>query len=101
MNYSDGRKMGPKMLKLVTMRMSVLAVPNGTKDPLAAALDMFTTPGRMAEHCRIAITEMETALKALRAAPDEGARYRAMDDEAIAEELLQRAAARRVEERKR
>jgi hypothetical protein len=81
--------------KLVTQRMSALAVPPGCADPLGSALSSLLDAKRIAEHARIAIAEIVAALDAVRAAPDYDPAEHGASDEEIAARILAMADARR------
>ena len=86
---------GPNVKKLISQRIASLAIPANTPagGGLAAGIAAITTPGRLVDLARQATKEIEDAIAAVKAAPDNP--Y-GTDDEAIAAEIL-----RQVEEKKR
>jgi hypothetical protein len=82
------RLVGPNVKQLIAMRASVLAIPSGTTNPLAAGLGTLLDPAKMKAHLAAAQGEILAAVDAVKAAPDN--RW-GDDDEAIAGELLRRA----------
>lgn len=62
------RKLGPNMKRLLSFWVSRLAVPPGAG--MSAAISTFTTPGKLADLTRQALSEIDVALTAMRAAPD-------------------------------
>jgi hypothetical protein len=76
---------GPNVKRLITHKMSLIMVPAGSKDGLAAALNSLTRPGGIGDAAKEATAWVEQAIAAVKAAPDNP--Y-GDDDEAIAGEIL-------------
>jgi hypothetical protein len=87
---NGGAKMGPNVRKLHAEMLARVAIPNG--GGLADGLALFTTPGRFQEVARQAMEQVETALEAMKSAPDNP--Y-GDDDEVIAGAMLQAIEERR------
>ena len=86
---------GPNVKNLIIHRMSVLMIPLGTKDGLAAGIRSLLGQGKVPKIAREATVWVELAIQAVRDAADPNP-WRDKDDETIAGEIL-----RGVEERLR
>lgn len=91
---SDKKPQGPNVRRLITYKMSGLAVPAG--GGLTDALALFTEPGRLGRVAREATAWVEEAIAVVKTAPDNPF---GDDDEAIAGELLARLEAKKRVER--
>jgi len=79
------KEAGPQVKQLIFARMSVLAIPEQTDNPLRAGFDAIMTPGRLAHYAREATAWVEAALALVKSRPDNP--Y-GDDDEAIAARIL-------------
>lgn len=91
MRYIDNKPMGTNVKKLVHMTMAKIAVGSG--GGMNAAVDLFTTPGRLQEVLRQAVNFVDDALDAVKAAPD--SHYTDEDDERIAYQIIRGVEKRR------
>lgn len=81
---------GPNVKKLIARKMSVDAIPSG--GGLADGIKFLMSPGRIVAAAREATAWVETAIAAVKAAPDNSF---GDDDEAIAGEILRQLEVRR------
>ena len=77
--------MGPNVKRLLAHFTARIAIPPG--GGFAAGIALLTTPGRLSEVSRMALRDVEKALEAIKAAPDNP--Y-GDDDEVIAGAILER-----------
>jgi hypothetical protein len=82
------RPIGPNVKKLIAARMSVLAIPPRSSNPLAAGIALLSNPAALASAGKQATAEILASIDAVKAAPDNTL---GTDDEVIAAELLRRA----------
>jgi hypothetical protein len=81
------RPLGPNVRKLITLRMSMLAIPPGTPDPFMAGVRAILEAGRLTEFATEAREWVRVAIATLKSAPNNPW---GTDDETIAAELLRR-----------
>ena len=77
---------GPNVKRLISMRMAMLAIPAGTKDPLMAGIHTILDQQKWRLVVKSAVQWVQEAIAAVRSAPDNS--YG--DDETIAGEILRR-----------
>ncbi len=77
------RKLGPNMKRLLSMFIARIAVPPG--GGFASAITLFTEQGKHQRVAREALSQMDIAITAMRAAPD---KYYSDDEEEIAGIIL-------------
>lgn len=93
-DYLDNNKpMGANVKRLLAIFVARIAIPDG--GGLADGIALFTTPGRLSEVNRKAMGQVEQALAAMKAAPDNP--Y-GDDDEVIAAAIVQAVEARQKQE---
>lgn len=65
-----GRELGPNMRRFVAHRVSVLAIPPGTKNPLAAGIACIMDTIEQGKYWHAAVAWCCAAVDAVKSAPD-------------------------------
>lgn len=90
---TNSTQIGPNVKSLIARKMSLLAIPVGSKNPLAAGLEALTRRGKFSSIAAEASAWVQQAIAVVKTAPDNP--Y-GNDDEAIAGAIL-----KGIEERER
>lgn len=91
MKYDDIKhlKIGPNMMRLVIMKMSCEAIPSGSKDPLASAIEFLSNRESISAATKAASVWAHEAVSLVKTCPDSP--Y-GKDDESIAAAILAKIA---------
>lgn len=86
-------KLGPNVRRLIAHKMSLDAIPPGTKEPLADGANFLLSKQRLLSSVNAATDWVKEALKSIREAADPNP-WQNADEEAIAKYLLDQIAER-------
>ena len=86
-------KLGPNVRRLIAHKMSLDAIPTGTKEPLAEGANFLLDKQRLLSSAKAAAAWVKEAFKSIREAAEPNP-WKGADDETIASYLLDQIAER-------